>query len=296
LNPRPPECKRLYSEEIWTNFGSWLLKTHRKAHAKEIFRYAKRFAFVLEKPALASQLLMLSKDVRRVTMSSLSNLSKYLGIYEQWKSTIRNHGLKWENTTSLETFLSILNSNIEQTETWLKQVILKLPREYATVLVFDVLTGLRPSEAATSCNLITELSENENLPRYLDKELMMLQHFRFPEMFLRKSKNAYISFITPQLLDLILETKPRIKYSAIDTKIGREGFNTQTKQLRKLFATRLRTSLPQELVDLLQGRVSQTVFMKFYYRPLLEDARNKTLASMQTLQDELIETVRTKTH
>ena len=152
------------------------------------------------------------------------------------------------------------------------------------------------SEAATSCNLITELSENQNLPRYLDKELMMLQHFRFPEMFLRKSKNAYISFITPQLLDLILETKPRVKYSAIDTKIGREGFNTQTKQLRKLFATKLRTSLPQELVDLLQGRVSQTVFMKFYYRPLLEDARNKTLTSLQTLQDELIETVRTKTH
>jgi len=115
-------------------------------------------------------------------------------------------------------------------------------------------------------------------------------------MFLRKSKNAYISFITPQLLDLILETKPRVKYSAIDTKIGREGFNTQTKQLRKLFATKLRTSLPQELVDLLQGRVSQTVFMKFYYRPLLEDARNKALTSLQTLQDELIETVRTKTH
>lgn len=125
---------------------------------------------------------------------------------------------------------------------------------------------------------------------------MMLQHFRFPEMFLRKSKNAYISFVTPRLLDLILETKPRIKYSAIDTKIGREGFNTQTKQLRKLFATKLRTALPQELVDLLQGRVSQTVFMKFYYRPLLEDARNKTLTSLQTLQDELIETVRIKTN
>lgn len=125
---------------------------------------------------------------------------------------------------------------------------------------------------------------------------MMLQHFRFPEVFLRKSKNAYISFITPQLLDLILETKSRIKYSALDTKIGRVGFNTQIKQLRKLFATKLRTSLPQELVDLLQGRVSQTVFMKFYYRPLLEDARNKALTSLQTLQDELIETVRTKTH
>ena len=101
-------------------------------------------------------------------------------------------------------------------------------------MVFDVLTGLRPSEAAASCKLITELSEKNKLDLYLDKDLMMLQHFRFPDLFLRKSKNAYISFITPELLQLVLETKPRMKYSAIDTMIGRHGFNTRTKQLRKL--------------------------------------------------------------
>jgi intergrase/recombinase len=171
---------------------------------------------------------------------------------------------------------------------------MRLPRDYSAVLVFDALTGLRPSEATMSCNLISELKENNKLERYLNTELSMLQHFRFPDMFLRKSKNAYISFVTPQLLDLVLETKPRIKYSAIDTKIGRIGFNNQTKQLRKLFATRLRATLPQELVDLLQGRVSQSVFMKFYYRPLLEDTRNKVLTATQSLQKELIEMVRNK--
>jgi intergrase/recombinase len=288
LNPRPPECKRAISEDIWENFGVWLLKTHRERHAKEILRYAKRFAFVLEKPSQASQLLMLSKDVRRVAMSSLSNLSKYLGVYEQWRQTIRNHGLKWENTTSLETFLSILNTNLEETEMWLKQVIQKLPKDYSTVLMFDVLTGLRPNEAAMSCNLITELSEGNKLDSYLDRELMMLQHFRFPDLFLRKSKNAYISFITPELLQLVLKTKPRIKYSAIDTKIGRVGFNTRTKQLRKLYATRLRNSLPQEMIDLLEGRISQTVFMKFYYKPLLRDIQQKTIQALQPLQLELL--------
>ena len=86
---------------------------------------------------------------------------------------------------------------------------------------------------------------------------MMLQHFRFPELFLRNSKNAYISFITPELLNRVIETKPRITYPALDTKIGRLGYNNQTKQLRKIFATKLRNTLPQELVDLLQGRISQ---------------------------------------
>jgi len=44
LNPRPPECKELVSGQFWENFGSWLLKIHRRKHAKEILRYAKRFA------------------------------------------------------------------------------------------------------------------------------------------------------------------------------------------------------------------------------------------------------------
>ena len=291
MNPRPPECK-MSNEGFWENFGSWLLKTHREKHVKEILRYAKRFAVVLEKPGMASQLLMLNKDLRRVAMSSLSNLSKFLGVYEQWKQTIRNYGLKWENTTSLETFLSILNSNLEETETWLREVIQKLPREYSTVLVFDALTGLRPAEATMACSLITELSEKNKLDLYLDRDLMMLQHFRFPDLFLRRSKNAYISFITPELLQLVLRTKPTIKYSAVDTMIGRKGFNTRTKQLRKLYATKLRNDLPQELVDLLQGRISQTVFMKFYYKPLLKDIQQKTIRAMQPLQLELLSQIR----
>jgi intergrase/recombinase len=278
--------------ELWRDFEVWLLKTHRPKNAKELFRYAQRFAYILEKPGLASQLLMLTKDVRRLAMSSLSNLSKYLGIYEQWKQTIRNFGLKWESTSCLEAFLSILNSDVNETETWLKQVIQKLPKEYSTVLVFDALTGLRPNEAVMSCRLITELSEKKILDRYSDKDLLMLQHFKFPELFLRRSKNAYISFITPQLLNIVLETKPKVKYTALDTKIGRLGFPIKTKQLRKLHATTLRTYLPQELIDLLQGRISQTVFIKFYYRPLLEDIKDKTLKAIQPIEKELIEIIR----
>jgi intergrase/recombinase len=70
--------------------------------------------------------------------------------------------------------------------------------------------------------------------------------------------------------------------------IGRQGFNTRTKQLRKLYATKLRNDLPQEMVDLLQGRISQTVFMKFYYKPLLKDIQQKTIQALQPLQLELL--------
>jgi intergrase/recombinase len=127
------------------------------------------------------------------------------------------------------------------------------------------------------------------LSNYLNKDLMMLQHFKFPETFLRKSKNAFISFVTPKMLDLVLETKPKINHSTLGTKIKRLGLSIKTKQLRKLHATTLRSQLPQELIDLLQGRISQTVFMKFYYRPLLEDTRNKTLRAIEPLEKELID-------
>ena len=51
-----------------------------KQCVKEIIRYA----YVLDKPNNASQLLLLSKDTRRLSMAALSNLSKYLGCYQHW--------------------------------------------------------------------------------------------------------------------------------------------------------------------------------------------------------------------
>ena len=142
--------------------------THRETR-KSILIYSKKYASILDNPRLASQLLTLSKSMRRVAMSSISNLSKYLGVYDQWKQTIVNHDLKWENANNLQTFLSILNNNFEETEAWLKRAIQVLPKEFSTVLVFDALTGLRPTEAALSCKLITDLSEKNQLDSYLDK-------------------------------------------------------------------------------------------------------------------------------
>ena len=70
------------SNEAWINFGIWLMKTHKPKTAKDLLRYAKRFSYVLENPNMASQLQLLNKDVRRIAMASLSNLSKYCGVYE----------------------------------------------------------------------------------------------------------------------------------------------------------------------------------------------------------------------
>ena len=156
-------------------------------------------------------------------------------------------------------------------------------------MVFDALTGLRPSEACMSCRLISELSDKNMLEQYFDKDLMMLQHFKFPNLFLRRSKNAYISFISPKLLEVVQRIKPKIMYGALDTRIGRLGFKVQTKQLRKLHGTILRNhGIPQELIDLTHGRISQNVFTRFYYKPFLQHVRDITLKAIEPLQKQLL--------
>ena len=222
-------------------------------------------------------------------MASLSNLSRYLGIYEHWKQIMRNYGLKWERISSLDAVINLLSTNLEDVKDWLKSVIQKIPKEFAVVEVFAVLTGLRPSEACMSTSLISELSTQNELEQYLNKDLLMLQHFRFKEKFLRRNKNAYISFISQELLDLIIEVEPKVTYSQLQKKIYRLDLKNRTRQLRKLNATLLRETLPREVIVLLQGRINQSVFLRYYYKPFLKDIRDRILKGIQPLQKELLE-------
>jgi len=229
------------------------------------------------------------KDLRRNVMASLANLSKFLGMYEHWKGTIKTYGLKWEKRNGLEVLIDILNTNIEEVKEWLKEAILRLPRKYGTALIFNALTGLRPNEGVIACNLIVKLSRQKQLDCYLDNDLMMLQHFRFPKLFLRRSKNAYISFITPELLSLVLKHKPTFKYKGLHSALRKRKMKNKTKHLRKLFATSLREYLPQESIDLLQGRIGQNIFVRFYFKPTLMKLREQTVKGITPLQKELLE-------
>jgi hypothetical protein len=67
----------------------------------------------------------------------------------------------------------------------------------ANILFFDTLTGLRPTEAIKSIHMI-----HTELDNYLNRERMVLEHFRYRDIFIRPTKNAFISVLTPQLLEL----------------------------------------------------------------------------------------------
>ena len=88
-------------------------------------------------------------------------------------------------------------------------------------------------------------------------------------------------------MELVLSYKPTMKYTAVASAIRKRKQRIRVKEVRKLYSTTLRNHLPSEVIDLLQGRIGQSIFMRFYYKPFLRDIRAKTLEAIRPLQKEL---------
>jgi hypothetical protein len=76
------------------------------------------------------------------------------------------------------------------------------PTPMAQIIKFNCLTGLRPSEAVQSAKLLNAAKEGAFEEKYYNPEPKALEHFRFPKVFLRTTKKAYISFVSPDILDI----------------------------------------------------------------------------------------------
>ena len=211
-------------------------------------------------------------------------MSKYPEVYESWKSIVKNYGFKWEKRTGLETVMNLLNMNLEDVVAWLLTALKKLRRNYGAVLAFQVLTGLRPSEAVESCRLI-----KIDLKNYLNKDLMALEHWKYPKIFLRRTKNAYISFVDENLISLVLESERIPPKAAIKSALRKRELPQRMIDLRRLYATTLRNAgIPRESIDLMQGRISQNVFMMYYYKPYLIQLKEKVREALKPLETKIL--------
>jgi intergrase/recombinase len=67
----------------------------------------------------------------------------------------------------------------------------------------------------------------------------------------------------------------------------------RARHLRQLYSTTLRNKgIPKEMIDLLQGRIGQSIFTRFYYKPFLKEIQTKTLEAIKPLQEELFTTLK----
>jgi intergrase/recombinase len=164
---------------------------------------------------------------------------------------------------------------------WVKAAAAVLPTERANILFFDTLTGLRPAEAIMSIHLI-----HTELDNYLNPERMVLEHFRYQDIFIRHTKNAFISVLTLQLLEIAKRCATDCSWSAIYHMVNRKEMDMQMKYCRKMFATYvLSQGIDSEIVNLLQGRIGKDVFVRHYNRPDLDTMFAKVRNSIDSLEN-----------
>ncbi len=279
--------------ETWNDFRKYLINEGQRKHSvRNKVGYAKKFYYILE-TGNAQDLLKLSHGSKVHTMKALASLSKYLGKYDQWLDIVKKYQLKWSKPDkSINVFKSIFNSenndnNLISMIEWIKDVSAVLPQEYKNVLLFNTLTGLRPDEAQRSLYLL-RTSRKE----YLDNEKGLLKHYQFPTVFFRQTKNAYVSIIDDNILE-IAENSPVKEhyYNSLRKRISiNNNFVMNMYYCRKVFATYLRNKgIEPEIIDLLQGRISSSVFVNHYYRPDISEIITRRIRPvLDELREELI--------
>jgi len=80
----------------------------------------------------------------------------------------------------------------------MRRVKIEIP-QYRAFIDFMAVTGLRYEEAVNAWNLIIELTRQGKLSDYYVENRQVLEHFRFREIFIRKSKKAFISFASKDI-------------------------------------------------------------------------------------------------
>jgi integrase-like protein len=235
----------------------------------------------------ANNLLLLSNEKRIHVMKALAALSKYLGCYDKWKNIIQRYQLKWSSEDTLEAFNDVMmngEQNYSSMINWLKDCCSKLSPSYSNILLFNTLVGLRPNEACKAIILIHQKEEDN----YIRRDLMILEHFRYPDIFIRRTKKAYISILTDSILELARQSS-NCGYNALRLAVKRKKLDMNMAYCRKIFATYLRMQgIEQEIIDLLQGRAPRSVFTRHYFRPMFTEEKEKVISCLKNLHQRLI--------
>jgi intergrase/recombinase len=214
-----------------------------------------------------NELLKIPVSIRSNVLKAMVAFSKYTSCYEDYKSKLKNSGIKWvTNDSAFDSFLRIVNNNHSDLGQWYCEMQKILRDEEKLYLKFVLKTGLRKAEAQKSMKLIIKLANEGKLNSYYNSELGILEHWRFPELFFRRTKMVYISIVTKDLVDKIAQSKP-VSYFAIRKRIVTHKQTVRIKELRSYFATYLRQhGILAEYIDLLQGRIPKSVFAKHYLK------------------------------
>jgi hypothetical protein len=296
--PQPPPTSTLLNN--WGNFREWLIRQGKtKSTVKYTVNYTKRFYTVLDTED-ASPLLTLSDRNKQHALTALANYAKFTGRYDKFLQLRQRYNLKWSRGDPMIHFERFFNEGLtlDVMLQRIRKMISLLPPIMGQIVKFGCLVGLRASEVVECVRLLNEqftytktaseqLRYTQASPPYYNPERQALEHFRFPQ-FLRQTKKAYLSFVTPEMIDMVRYTERSIPtLDAITHDCRRKGIKMEMYLSRKIFASFLRKEgIEPEVIDLLQGRVSQSVLTRHYLTPS-QDLKDRVLDALKQLQRQL---------
>jgi len=265
-------------------FRTYLDSKYSNNWSKAVFWYCKKYHKLLDNPI---ELETFRSYKRNNVLKALIVLSKYMGMYQQFKHRLDQYGIRPSKKDAFSSFLRILNNSNGDVVNWYNKSINVLRSNEKLFLRFAFVTGIRKNEAIQSFNLIIRLQKNGNIENYYNEELNALEHFKFKELFLRRTKNVYISFVPKSLISEIANSKP-VTYSAIIKRLKRKGLRTRINELRDYYGTfMVKHGLIREEVDLLQGRIPPSIFIRHYWSPSFKEMRDRTLKAASLLKQSL---------
>ena len=280
LNPGPPAPQTVisFNGEMayklngsgvdWEAYERWLEKDKSKSYVKECLNYAKRYVHCLLDRDF-SDVRDAPVTIRPHIVKALSNLSKFLGMYDVFKELMRKYGISWKGRSTDDVFIDRLLSvkDPEEIWKWIREVKRARP-ELSEFMDFVAITGLRLNEAVKSWNLIQKLAKEGRLNEYYNEEREALEHFRFKELFIRRTKKAFVSFVPKEFIQKIIDSE-RIgsTHNGIRKRLKIAGIRMRFHDVRKVHATFLTKYLRHPEIDFLHGRVSSSIFMANYFNP-----------------------------
>jgi len=283
LNQRPSARQALTVDHCidWVQFRAWLKNKYAKTWSPTVFCYAKKYHQMLNGDF--SELESFSKSKKNTVLKSLVALSKFLGVYREFKLRMADYGVKFEQSNSVDAFLRMMNAKHDILD-WVNSAVECLDESQGLFVKFKMLSGIRTGEAINSFNTVIELNQKEQLNEYFNTELSSLEHFKLPDLFLRGKKNVFFTFIRQDFLEKISNSNP-ISYGGVRKRLWHNKLNVRLNELRDYYATfMVHNGLIREEVDLLQGRVGKSIFMQHYFSPNIEHLRDKVFTAAERMR------------
>jgi hypothetical protein len=286
LSPRPTAYEALgggaafgggLPQIDWQGFRRWLAMDYRPGVAKCWFNYARKFSYCLVNRDF-SEIKSFGDGKKRCTLNGLAALSKFLGIHGEFKLLVQNYGLMWAGKSADELVIDRLTKVTNESEIydWMKSAKAEVP-DYADFVDLAAGTGLRYEEAVNAWNLTIDLAQKGKLSDYYKEAKQVLEHFRFKDLFIRRSKKAFISFVAKDQITKIARGRG-LTTDKLRLRIKRRGLNMRFADIRELHASVLTKHLTQPEIDFIHGRVSTNVFMRNYFNPAwISDLQARTL-------------------